>query len=60
MTALDYVVLAVVAAILGLAAWYIVRSKKKGTKCVGCPNGCCSTQNSCPGCNGCGNNNDPA
>lgn len=53
MTALDYVVLAVVAAILGLAAWYIVRSKKKGTKCIGCPNGCCSTQNSCPGCNGC-------
>ncbi len=24
-------------AILGAAIWYIVRSKKKGKKCIGCP-----------------------
>lgn len=32
-----YIVLAVVLVIVGLAVWYIVREKKKGTKCIGCP-----------------------
>ncbi len=50
---MDYVILGVIVAILALAGWYIVRSKKQGKKCIGCPDGCCSTQNTCPGCNGC-------
>ncbi|MBQ2729556.1 MAG: FeoB-associated Cys-rich membrane protein [Clostridia bacterium] len=41
----------IIAAILGFAIYYIVRSKKQGRKCIGCPdsascpsakNGCCS------------------
>lgn len=43
-------------AIVGMAAWYVYRAKKKGQKCIGCPGGCC-TQNkdgcsSCCGCSG--------
>ncbi len=49
----------VVAAILGGAIWYIVRAKKKGIKCIGCPDGAkCSGR--CAGCSGncCGNGPD--
>ncbi len=43
----DFIIILVVAAILGLACFYIIRSKKKGAKCVGCPfSGNC---NSCKG-----------
>ncbi len=35
--------------ILGGAVWYIVRAKKKGRKCIGCPDsGSCS--GNCSGC----------
>lgn len=30
--------------VLGLAAWYVIRSKKRGKKCIGCPEGCCSAE----------------
>ena len=53
MGVLDCVILGVIALILGLAGGYILRVRKKGTKCIGCPDSCCSTQNFCPGCNGC-------
>ena len=47
----DYLILAVIAAILGLVVFYIVRSKKKGVKCIGCPDGAtCSGK--CSGCSG--------
>ncbi len=42
----DIVVVFVIAAILGLALWYIYRSKKRGKKCVGCPDG--GSCSSCP------------
>lgn len=42
----DIIVIAIVAIILGLAIGYIVRAKKRGTKCIGCPEGTCG------GCNG--------
>ncbi len=35
--------------ILGLAAWYVYRAKKKGRKCIGCPSGA-SCEGNCPGC----------
>ena len=39
----DWITLGVIAAILGLAAWYVYRSKKKGRNCIGCPDaGNCS------------------
>lgn len=44
----------VIAAIIGLAALYIYKEKKRGVKCIGCPEGCsCSGQcGSCSGCSG--------
>lgn len=50
----DLIVLAVVAAIVGGAALYVYKAKKRGVKCVGCPAGeaCCKGAAGC-GC-GCG------
>ncbi len=48
MEIVDILVIVAIAAILGLAAWYIIRSKKKGRKCIGCPDGAsCSGDCSC-------------
>ena len=48
----DYLVLAVIVAILGCVIFYICRAKKKGVKCIGCPDGSkCS--GACSGCCGC-------
>ena len=33
----DIIIAAVVAAIVALALFYVVRQKKKGKKCIGCP-----------------------
>ena len=46
----NLIILAVVGVIVGLAAGYIYKEKKKGTRCIGCPNG-----KKCDGsCSGCG------
>ena len=46
------ILVAVIAGILGLAVFAIVRAKKKGQKCIGCPDsGTCAGQ--CTGCCGC-------
>ncbi len=45
----DFIIVAVIVAILGLAAWYVYRSQKSGKKCIGCPDGCGNCQ-SCSGC----------
>ncbi len=46
------IVIAIVGAVLGLAVAYIIKAKKSGKKCIGCPNGSkCS--GSCGGCKGC-------
>ncbi len=37
----------VIAVIFALAIFYVIRSKKKGRKCIGCP-----TSGSCPSANG--------
>ncbi len=42
---MDLLVLLLIAAILGGAGWYLLRSRKKGKKCVGCPH-----SGSCGGC----------
>ena len=40
---IDYVIIGVIAVILGLAGFAIYKSKKSGKKCIGCPDsGCCS------------------
>ena len=37
MTLTDYIIIAVIAIIIGLAILYIIYAKKSGHKCVGCP-----------------------
>jgi len=47
----------VLAVILGGAVWYLIRAKKKGVKCIGCPDGakCAGSCSGCAGnCSGCG------
>lgn len=47
----NMIVFAVVAGIVALAVWYIRREKKKGVRCVGCPDSkTCSGH--CAGCSG--------
>lgn len=56
MEPIDILVIAVIALIVGLVIYYIHRSKKKGIKCIGCPNGasCSGHCSGCPGgCGGC-------
>ena len=50
----DYIVIAVLVIVIGSAIFYIIREKKRGTKCIGCPSGGkCGSCNSCGG--SCGN-----
>ena len=51
MQIVDYVIIAVIAAIVAVAAWYVHRSKKSGKKCIGCPDGG-SCSGNCAGCTG--------
>ena len=37
MNSVDYLIIGVIALILGLAGWYVYRAKKSGKKCIGCP-----------------------
>ena len=56
MKPIDILVIAVIVAIVGLVMWYIHKSKKKGIKCIGCPDGakCSGSCNRCSGnCGGC-------
>ena len=38
----NIIVIAILLVILGLAAWYVIKAKKSGRKCIGCPGNCCS------------------
>lgn len=46
----DIIVIAIVAVILVLAVGYIIRAKKRGVKCIGCPAGGCGSCSSGGGC----------
>jgi hypothetical protein len=47
----DYIIIAIIALILGGVIFFIRREKKKGVKCIGCPHA-----GKCGGnCGGCGN-----
>ena len=44
----DIIFTVILAAILGSAAWYVYKAKKRGVKCIGCPveggcSGCCTS-----------------
>ena len=47
MKPIDIVILAVIAGIIVLAALYVIKAKKNGRKCVGCPHSgsCCGSCN---------------
>ena len=47
---INYIAAAVLALILGAAAWYVYRSKKRGVKCIGCPAAGCCGKTSCDSC----------
>ena len=54
----NFIIIAVVAVIIGLAVCYIHKEKKRGVKCIGCPSGC-SCSGSCGGnCSGCGSSEE--
>lgn len=36
----DFIIVIGLLAIIGLALWYIIRAKKRGAKCIGCPYNC--------------------
>ena len=51
MELVDYIVIAVIALVVGGAIAYIIKAKKSGKKCIGCPDsGSCS--HGCAGCDG--------
>ena len=49
----NYIAVAIIAVIVFCAVLYILRAKKRGAKCIGCPDCAVCKQN---GCNGCGDN----
>ena len=48
----NLIIIALVAVILGLAIGYVVKAKKNGKKCIGCPSTGCSCNGGCSGCCG--------
>lgn len=49
---IDFIIVAIIVAIVGGAAYYIYKAKKGGQKCIGCPHsktcsGNCSGTGSC-------------
>ena len=60
MNLIDIIVLVIIAVLIGGAIAYIIRAKKRGQKCIGCPySGQCSSAKKSNGGNGsCHNGND--
>jgi len=48
----NIVIILVIGLIVGLAAGYVYRAKRRGAKCIGCPDAKTCSGN-CGGCNGC-------
>ena len=47
MNPIDYIIILIVLLIIGAALFYIIRAKKKGQKCIGCPFSKTCSKNSC-------------
>ena len=53
MTLTDWIVIGTIVLVVGGAAAYIIKAKKSGKKCIGCPyGGSCGTNNQSEGCGG--------
>lgn len=52
MKTIDVILVLIIVAILAAAVAYIIRAKKKGVKCIGCPaaESCAAKKNKCTGC----------
>lgn len=50
----DYLIIGIIALVIGFAIFAIYRSKKAGNKCIGCPDSK-SCSGNCAGCACCGN-----
>jgi hypothetical protein len=51
---MDFILIGILLVVVGLAVFYVVRAKKKGVKCIGCPNA-----GKCASCNGaCGSSSE--
>ena len=47
----DYIVVGIIILVVGAAIFYIIREKKKGKRCIGCPYASsCSSQGGCSSC----------
>lgn len=63
---IDFIVGAIIIVVVGLALAYIIKSRKNGVKCIGCPDAktCCSNSHAgcsaggCQSCSGCGGHAD--
>lgn len=43
-----WIAMGIIALVVGLAMFYVIRAKKKGKRCIGCPgNGCSSCSCHC-------------
>ena len=52
---MDIIIILILMAVIGLATGYIIKAKKSGKKCIGCPDGCPSSKSGdcCSCCYGC-------
>ena len=51
---IDYIIIAVIVLIIGAALAYIIKAKKSGKKCIGCPDSCsCGADKKSGGCSSC-------
>ena len=66
MELIDFIVIGIIAAIVGGAVAYIIKAKRSGKGCIGCPDSAtcgarrkaknhhpCTSCNSCPNCSAC-------
>jgi len=49
----NFIIILVVALIVGLAVGYLYKAKKRGQRCIGC-SASCGCSGGCGGCSGCG------
>ena len=54
MGAVDFIIIGAIVLVVGGAVAYIIKHKKRGGRCIGCPDGkSCQKNNSCGTCSGC-------
>lgn len=58
------IIILILLLIIGAAAGYVIKAKKSGRKCIGCPDGCCpskaghQSESSCGSCSCCCGNTE--